>query len=242
MTDLYQLAYWLDYLNSPFVMVDGYLFLNHSMESVADLTAEVRSHASIEEAQHCMNMVLFETFISEVCGDDWESSDPSAQWILSTVRSAWEARIASVFPDVRFTIHDVIDDEYDDFGLRLTSEPFGESAGRLALQALENMMSEVTGASVARSGHEAVSYKRFEESIRENVTEPFPLTAVVTASDFDDEVPGSVISGICVAHEVSGRWLVFSPEKLCFYQFQGTDRARLCAPGIAGSPIYCWAS
>jgi hypothetical protein len=125
--EIYRLAYWLDYVFSSFVMIDGYLFFKARSMALDDLIAKVRSHESPERAQYWMNIVLLEDFISEASGDRWESFDPPAQWILSTVKDAWSAQVRASFPGVDFTIHTAIDDEAGDFGLRLSSDFFSLS-------------------------------------------------------------------------------------------------------------------
>lgn len=120
--ELHMLADWLDGIFSPFVMVDGLLFFSRSSMSHDELVQKVRSHESAEHAQYWMNIVLLDGLISAACGDEWESSDPSAQSILATVSAAWDAQVRADFPGVVFSIHPAIDDEYGDFGLRLSSE------------------------------------------------------------------------------------------------------------------------
>jgi hypothetical protein len=125
--DIYRLAYWLDQIFSPFVMIDGYLFFRQRSVPLDDLIAKVRTHESLERAQYWMNIVLLEDFISEASGDNWESFDPPAQWILSTIKDAWSAQVRASFPSVNFTIHTAIDDAAGDFGLRLSSEYSADS-------------------------------------------------------------------------------------------------------------------
>jgi hypothetical protein len=118
---LHQLAYWLDHIFPPVVMIDGLVFLKDGSTSETTLRERIGRNPSLDVAQAFMNTVFLERFITEVCGDDWESDDPAAQAILAIVRSAWSARVASEFPGVQFWIEDVIDDEVGDFGLSLRS-------------------------------------------------------------------------------------------------------------------------
>ncbi|MGN6481974.1 hypothetical protein [Luteibacter sp.] len=119
---LHQLAYWLDHILAPVVMIDGLIFFKDGSESEASLRERMRRHPSVEVAQAFMNTVFLETFITEICGGDWTSDDPSARAILAIVRNAWCARVASDFPGIEFWIEDVIDDEVGDFGLCLRSK------------------------------------------------------------------------------------------------------------------------
>jgi hypothetical protein len=73
---------------SPFVMVDGYLFFHRRSATLDEIIEKVRGHDSPERAQYWMNFVLLEGFVSAVCDDDWESSDPTARSILVTVSDA----------------------------------------------------------------------------------------------------------------------------------------------------------
>ena len=79
------------------------------------------------------------------------------------------------------------------------------------------------------------------ENIRQHRCEPFPISATVTPPGFPDVEDGSVISGLCVARN-AGYWLVYQPEQDRFYCFWGTKLEALSAPGIFGSPLYCWSA
>jgi hypothetical protein len=120
---LHQLAYWMDHIFAPVMVIDGLLFFKDGSESEKTLRERISRYPSLDVAQAFMNTVFLDRFITEVSGDDWESDDPAAQSILTIVRSAWSARVASDFPGVEFWIEDVIDDEVGDFGLCLRSSP-----------------------------------------------------------------------------------------------------------------------
>ena len=78
--------------------------------------------------------------------------------------------------------------------------------------------------------------------IRAHACSPFPLAATVMPPGFPDAAVGTSISGQCVAHNSSGHWLVYQPDKDQFYCFWGTDRGNLGAHGVFGSPLYCWSA
>jgi hypothetical protein len=116
-----ELSGWLDQIFSSFLMIDGYLFFQSGAISDEELIKKVRSHDSAERAQYWMNIVLLDGFITALCGDEWQSDDPLARSILSTVASVWSSHVRADFPGVEFTIHTAIDDDSGDFGLRLSS-------------------------------------------------------------------------------------------------------------------------
>jgi len=109
------------------------------------------------------------------------------------------------------------------------------------LKKLEAALSDTSGVYV-NSGVDAQSYfSGIANDIRQNVCEPFTVTAVVMAPGFPDSAVGSVISGQCVAHR-RGYWLVYQPEQDRFYCFWGTSPSNLGAHGVFGSPLYCWSA
>lgn len=79
------------------------------------------------------------------------------------------------------------------------------------------------------------------EDIRKHSCEPFSISAKAVPPGFLDIEDGSVISGVCVAHNL-GYWLVYQSEQDRFYCFWGTELDSLSAPGIFGSPLYCWSA
>ena len=79
------------------------------------------------------------------------------------------------------------------------------------------------------------------DSIRKHSCEPFPLSAFVTEPAFPDLPVGATISGLCVAHS-AGYWLVYEEPRDRYLVFWGTEQRNLGAPGIFGSPMYCWSA
>jgi hypothetical protein len=79
------------------------------------------------------------------------------------------------------------------------------------------------------------------ESIRKHACVPMLLSAQVTAAGFPDLPVGSRISGLCVAHS-DGYWLIYEESRDRFLCFWGTEPSQLGAPGIYGSPAYCWSA
>ena len=79
------------------------------------------------------------------------------------------------------------------------------------------------------------------DSVRKHRCAPFPLAAVATEPGFPDLPVGETISGTCVAHH-QGRWLVYDDSRDRFLCFWGTDQRHLGAPGIFGTPLYCWSA
>jgi len=77
--------------------------------------------------------------------------------------------------------------------------------------------------------------------IQRNLCEPFPVSARVAEPGFPEAPVGQEISGICLACR-EGYWLVYQPEPDRFLCFWGADKKNLSAPGIYGSPLYCWSA
>jgi hypothetical protein len=77
--------------------------------------------------------------------------------------------------------------------------------------------------------------------IEEHLCEPFEATATVIPPGFPGIEVGSVLSGVCVARG-RGYWLVYAPERECFFCFWGTDTNSLGAHGVSGSALYCWSA
>ena len=79
------------------------------------------------------------------------------------------------------------------------------------------------------------------EDIRAHLCQPFMVTARVTDPGFPWLGIGESISGICIAHN-SGNWLFYQPPENRFLCFWGPNKDQLGAPGIFGSPLYCWSA
>lgn len=106
---------------------------------------------------------------------------------------------------------------------------------------LEARLSDTRGVHVP-SGNEPEKYfKDLADGIKRHRCEPFMVHALVTPPGFPDAEVGDPIEGWCLAHN-AGYWLVYQPEWDRFCCFWGTDTDHLGAPGIFGSPLYCWSA
>ena len=113
---------------------------------------------------------------------------------------------------------------------------------RTSLQStLEAALSDTTGVLVPKGTDAATYLAGLAEGIRSHLCDPFPVSAVVTEPGFPDRPVGGTISGVCVAHS-EGYWLVYEEGRDRFLCFWGTDASQLGAPGIYGSPLYCWSA
>ncbi|PTR35122.1 hypothetical protein C8J98_101385 [Luteibacter sp. OK325] len=101
--------------------LDGYLFLDRFNEGPARLREKVLTHATTEEAQSWLNIVLIDQSLSQIVGDDWSLDDPAVKQILSSIEKAWGYQIEARFPQVKFFISRIFDPEYGDVGLKLTN-------------------------------------------------------------------------------------------------------------------------
>jgi len=110
-----------------------------------------------------------------------------------------------------------------------------------ALAKLEASLSDTTDVYINR-GIDAEGYiAGLVSDIRAHICEPFPVSATVMEPGFPDAAPGSIVSGLCIAHR-AGYWLVYSVERDRFYCFWGHDPENLGAHGIFGSPLSCWSA
>lgn len=106
---------------------------------------------------------------------------------------------------------------------------------------LNAALSDTSGVYV-NAGVDAASYiAELRQSIRQHACVPRRLSAKVMPPGFPDVETGAEVTGYCVAKR-AGYWLVYSPEKDTFYCFWGTDDQNLGAPGVFGSPLYCWSA
>lgn len=109
------------------------------------------------------------------------------------------------------------------------------------LDRLENALPDTVDVFIA-SGVDPETYLAdLTNDIRRNVCEPFPVTATVVDPGFPDAATGSKISGLCVARK-AGYWLVYQPSHDRFCCFWGESQSNLGAPGVFGSPLYCWSA
>jgi hypothetical protein len=80
-----------------------------------------------------------------------------------------------------------------------------------------------------------------EADVRAHLCEPFFLEAMVTDPGYPFASVGSKVSGYCVAHS-TGYWLVYQPSEKRFHCFWGASPENLQAPGVYGTPQYCWSA
>jgi hypothetical protein len=106
---------------------------------------------------------------------------------------------------------------------------------------LEARMSDTADVYVGAGWDRASYLDGVEKGLRAAMCEPFPISATVEAPGFPDAKEGERITGVCVAQS-SGYWLVYQPEHDRFLCFWGTDKKRLSAPGVFGSPLGCWSA
>jgi hypothetical protein len=109
------------------------------------------------------------------------------------------------------------------------------------LNTLESALKDSTGVYVNEGVDERDYLSSLAGDIRSNLCEPFHVSAQVTSPGFPDKALGELISGYCLAHR-TGYWLVYSVVDRRFYCFWGTHQDNLGAPGIFGSPLYCWSA
>jgi hypothetical protein len=109
------------------------------------------------------------------------------------------------------------------------------------LNTLQSALKDSTGVYVNEGVEEREYLSALASDIRSNLCEPFQLSAQVTAPGFPDRALGQLISGYCLAQR-AGYWLVYCPGDHQFYCFWGTHQDNLGAPGVRGSPLYCWSA
>ena len=117
--DIYQLAYFMEDVVPKIEELDGYLFFDRFDDGAEGLRKKAGQYASLAEAQSWMNIVLLESFIDGAVGDDWEMNDPSIDKLLAIFERSWSYQVQVRFPEAKFVIQRMIDEEYGDLGLRL---------------------------------------------------------------------------------------------------------------------------
>jgi hypothetical protein len=125
--------------------------------------------------------------------------------------------------------------------MQLTSRGVFNVSTIAPLEKLETAFSDTSGVYVNHGVDEKTYFADLVNDIRSHINEPFEISAKVTQPGFPDSEIGSTVSGICVAHN-AGYWLVYQPEQDTFYCFWGNNTTQLQAPGIFGSPLYCWSA
>jgi hypothetical protein len=102
--------------------LEGYLFLDRFDEGREQLLEKIAKYDSPCEAQKWMNIVLVDQAITALVGENWELDDVEISAFLDAMELAWSYQIKACFAAVEYRIFRIIDDEYGDVGLRLTSE------------------------------------------------------------------------------------------------------------------------
>lgn len=109
------------------------------------------------------------------------------------------------------------------------------------IEKLLGSLGDTTGVYVPPGVDDDAYFSDLAQDIRDNLCEPFEVSAVVMPPGFPDVAEGSYISGMCVAQR-DGYWLVYSLEKDTFFCFWGEDEKHLGARGTFGSPLCCWSA
>ena len=125
-----QLVQLMRELVSKIEDLEGYLFLDRFGEGRQQLLKKISKYDDPSEAQRWINIVLIDQAITAVIGDEWEMSDAEINELLAVFEQAWVYQIKASFPEAEFKILRIIDDEYGDVGLRLTSEKLDANRNR----------------------------------------------------------------------------------------------------------------
>lgn len=120
-----QLVQLVKEMTSKVENLDGYLFLDRFDDGAQNLREKIAKYDDPSDAQKWMNIVLIDQAITAIIGEEWELSDVGISELLASFEQAWTYQIRAVFPEVKFMISRIIDDEYGDVGLRLTNEKSG---------------------------------------------------------------------------------------------------------------------
>jgi hypothetical protein len=110
-----------------------------------------------------------------------------------------------------------------------------------AIKKLEVGLNDTSGLYVPPDTDRELFFSELRDEILSHTCDPFMVSATVVPPAFPDIKAGERIEGCCVAH-YKGYWLIYNMEQDTFYCFWGTDVEHLSAPGISGSPLYCWSS
>ncbi len=89
---------------------------------------------------------------------------------------------------------------------------------------------------------EAKNRAEIEASIRENLCEPYEVSATVEPPGFPFAEVGQRLVATCIAEHPQGYWLVYQEAEKRFMCFWGKDKQNLGAFGVFGSPLYCWSA
>ena len=108
-----------------------------------------------------------------------------------------------------------------------------------ALERLESALMDTADVYVSPGVNRERYFSELITDIRNHICTPFQVSAEVMPPGFPGEGMGSTITGVCVAKR-DGYWLVYRPERDCFYCFWGQEADALGAHGVFGSPLYCW--
>ncbi|GAA5185383.1 hypothetical protein GCM10025771_41190 [Niveibacterium umoris] len=104
---------------------------------------------------------------------------------------------------------------------------------------LEIDLTDVSGVIVPKGNDEAEYFESLRASIRENAKPAEVISAIVEEPGFLNRALGSTVTGYLLASS-DGYWLVFEPNEKQYYCFWGSDRDKLGAFGVCGTPLYCW--
>lgn len=118
--DAYRLSMLVGWALPEFFEVDGFLFVKDRDDSLDELRKRVASHASPGEAQRWMNIVLLNDIFDELIGSDWDET-PAIIEIVELLIRTWMYQVEARFPHLVATVEKVNDEEYGDYGLRLTN-------------------------------------------------------------------------------------------------------------------------
>ena len=112
------------------------------------------------------------------------------------------------------------------------------------IQRLEESLQDCTGVYIDPSTDAEQYLAGIAADIRRSLCTPFEVRAVVAEPGFPSashRPVGTTIQATCVAHR-AGYWLVYDRGRDEFMCFWGTSKDHLSAPGIFGSPLYCWSA
>ena len=110
-----------------------------------------------------------------------------------------------------------------------------------AIQRFEELIGNSQDVFVSKHENRDQYLQRLEKGLRDSLCEPFELSAQVSELGIDGFDIGDRITGTCVAKS-NGYWLVYSHRHDSFVIFWGTQKEKLGAPGIEGSPLACWSA
>jgi hypothetical protein len=117
----FQLATSMEFFLPEMLLLDGLIFLDKFAKGEAALLEEALTYENLAVAQNWMNTLLFDRFVTELVGEEWELNDPFIKSFIEVFRRAWLWQAAAKYPDAKFVIEQCIDDDAGDLGLRLVN-------------------------------------------------------------------------------------------------------------------------